>query len=289
MNRDEQQNPSSHISNPSLLPYDQSNPHLNRSITPPPSSDTSTNQLTTSTSTPSPTSHPLQDPLISTLTDQAHSPPLTTAAPTTPQRQSSHDSGVTHTYSPTHITTNGDSPASVSPSSSTSSSPSGSGRVAPNRRVKLYRLKEDSWLDLGTGNCIGLFIEPSNSTSQADEGPWIVVSREGTNESGKPAEVLLKARVQMTGYGSDDEDDDEQGILLEGDEPRVVDSGRYQRQQDTLIVWTDRETKFEMALSFATTVGCAEIWDFITQARKWHGSSHFLCLTSFPFVLTHMR
>lgn len=35
-----------------------------------------------------------------------------------------------------------------------------------------------------------------------------------------------------------------------------------------------------MALSFATTGGCAEIWDFIKQARRWNGE---------PPLLHHLR
>lgn len=68
------------------------------------------------------------------------------------------------------------------------------------------------------------------------------------------------------GYLSDEEDElDGEG----GEGGRVVDPGGYQRQQETLIVWTDGELEREMALSFATATGCGEIWEFIKAARKW--------------------
>lgn len=39
--------------------------------------------------------------------------------------------------------------------------------------------------------------------------------------------------------------------------------GRYRRQQETLIVWKPMNGDTEMALSFAATIGCAEIWEFL--------------------------
>lgn len=39
--------------------------------------------------------------------------------------------------------------------------------------------------------------------------------------------------------------------------------GRYRRQQDTLIVWKSASSDTELALSFAATAGCLEVWQFL--------------------------
>ena len=44
--------------------------------------------------------------------------------------------------------------------------------------------------------------------------------------------------------------------------------GRYRRQQDTLIVWKSAAGETELALSFAATAGCAEVWDFLKIVHK---------------------
>lgn len=46
--------------------------------------------------------------------------------------------------------------------------------------------------------------------------------------------------------------------------------GRYRRQQDTLIVWKSAFGGTELALSFAATAGCAEIWEFLKEVHlRW--------------------
>lgn len=150
------------------------------------------------------------------------------------------------------------------PSDPASSSSPASPAQTP-RRVKLYRLKDDQWLDLGTGNCAGILVEGASH----DEGAWIVVSKEGSPAEGASSE-LLRSRVECSGFLSDEDED-------EPEEDKVCNVGVYQKQQDTLIVWTDKATEMEMALSFATTGGCAEIWQFIKHSRKWQGA-----LLAFP-------
>jgi protein phosphatase-4 regulatory subunit 3 len=41
----------------------------------------------------------------------------------------------------------------------------------------------------------------------------------------------------------------------------------YQRQADTLIVWTELNGK-DYALSFQDVEGCTEVWEFITEVRR---------------------
>ncbi|EGV60890.1 DUF625-domain-containing protein, partial [Yamadazyma tenuis ATCC 10573] len=97
------------------------------------------------------------------------------------------------------------------------------------RRVKVYLLKEDSWLDHGTGFCTG---EIDRDTQK----PYFLVRNELNLE-----EIILKA-------------------FLEG-------STQYQRQQDTLIVWTDPSGK-DIALSFQETEGCADLCEFIVKVQQ---------------------
>lgn len=71
------------------------------------------------------------------------------------------------------------------------------------------------------------------------------------------------------GYFDDDEEDVSSGGKgSEGAEKPDKDEGGYQKQQDTLIVWTDRDANVDMALSFATAAGCSDTWEFIQAARK---------------------
>jgi protein phosphatase-4 regulatory subunit 3 len=51
-------------------------------------------------------------------------------------------------------------------------------------------------------------------------------------------------------------EDDQQRMLLE---TRISHEDGYQRQQDTLIVWTE-PGGIDMALSFQEADGCAQIW-----------------------------
>ncbi|KAL4947836.1 hypothetical protein BDW69DRAFT_189826 [Aspergillus filifer] len=91
-------------------------------------------------------------------------------------------------------------------------------------RVKVYELKENDWFDRGTGFCTGQIIE--------DE-PRIFVESED-----KPLRILLETKISK--------------------------DGRYQKQQDTLIVWTE-PNQTDMALNFQEVEGCALIWNFVQQ------------------------
>ncbi|GAA5827154.1 hypothetical protein JCM11251_001145 [Rhodosporidiobolus azoricus] len=281
------------------------------------------------------------------------------------------------------------SPSSSTGGASPSSSPSSSSSAPPSRRVKVYKLKDDAWIDLGTGTCAGVFLQAGSpeeeegeegeegprlarrgrrDVREEDEGAWIVVRKErppgsgrrrrkaiggqgsptkgkgtyglegaedkmlvegeegegegkeggegGSADEGDEEEeededdsdttVILRTRVQPypPGFSIDDllasnpsgvlsgtEDDDEITTLDESGNT-TLDAGGYQRQQDTLIVWTERSAEglfgpavgeaafaargeeeeggeVEMALSFATSSGCSEIWEFIKAARRF--------------------
>ncbi|CAI6334395.1 unnamed protein product [Periconia digitata] len=95
------------------------------------------------------------------------------------------------------------------------------------KRVKVYELKNNDWFDRGTGFCRGLI---------ANEEAKILVASEDD-----PNRQLLETKISK-------------------------DDG-YQKQQDTLIVWTEQNGT-DMALSFQEPEGCASIWDFVNDVQS---------------------
>ncbi|KAF2125983.1 DUF625-domain-containing protein [Dothidotthia symphoricarpi CBS 119687] len=96
------------------------------------------------------------------------------------------------------------------------------------KRVKVYELKNNDWFDRGTGFCKG-----------------VVVNQE-------EAKILVLS-----------EDDHARQLL----ETRISKDDGYQKQQDTLIVWTEQNGT-DMALSFQEPEGCASIWDFVNEVQS---------------------
>lgn len=111
------------------------------------------------------------------------------------------------------------------------------------RRVKVYLLQGDDWLDNGTGYCMGQVDAESRK-------PYFIVRNESNSE-----DVILQS-------------------YLEG---RI----QYQRQQETLIVWTDLSGK-DLALSFQENEGCEDLCDFIVRVQRESLSP----LISLYYVLT---
>jgi len=95
------------------------------------------------------------------------------------------------------------------------------------RRVKVYLL-EDAWIDNGTGYCFGEIAD--------DKTPYLIVRNELDQ-----TDILLKAKIE--------------GSIT------------FQRQQDTLIVWTDLENH-NIALSFQEKDGCLSLCDFIIKCHR---------------------
>lgn len=96
------------------------------------------------------------------------------------------------------------------------------------RRVKLYALNaERQWDDRGTGHVSSSYIDRLKGIS-----------------------LLVRAETD----GS---------LLLES---RIQPDTAYQKQQDTLIVWSEGEN-FDLALSFQEKAGCEEIWEKICQVQ----------------------
>lgn len=97
------------------------------------------------------------------------------------------------------------------------------------RRVKLYALNADrQWDDRGTGHVSSCYVERLKGTS-----------------------LLVRAESDGT-------------LLLES---KIQPDTAYQKQQDTLIVWSEGDN-FDLALSFQEKAGCDEIWEKICQVNK---------------------
>ncbi|SYW78385.1 related to PSY2 - subunit of protein phosphatase PP4 complex [Ustilago bromivora] len=155
------------------------------------------------------------------------------------------------------------------------------------RRVKVYELKGETWFDRGTGYCAGVydetvdeallvarreekcqFLEGIDVPAEADvdeTGP-VLTNGNGeqgaTNAASTPPQPCQFVVVVSENLGSED-------ILLAS---KVVKEEVYQRQQDTLVVWTE-PTGVDMALSFQEAEGCNEVWEFLTEVQK-----HFMGL-----------
>lgn len=112
-------------------------------------------------------------------------------------------------------------------------------------RVKLFVLHDNDWQDQGTGYCTVKIVETANERKETH----IVVDSEE-----EPGRLMLKESVQQ------------------GD--------NFQRQQETLIVWTQRHTNIDMALSFQEATDCDTIWKDIERninkelhaLSDWHDS-----------------
>ncbi|KAL0070111.1 Platinum sensitivity protein [Marasmius tenuissimus] len=101
------------------------------------------------------------------------------------------------------------------------------------KRVKVYQLIGSRWQDHGTAFCYGHF-----SNDMAD----------GT------CEAMLTARSEKNF----------QDVILS---TTIRSTDVYQRQQDTLIVWTEPDG-IDYALSFQDKEGCAEVWNFIVDVQR---------------------
>ncbi|XP_057678886.1 serine/threonine-protein phosphatase 4 regulatory subunit 3 isoform X2 [Corythoichthys intestinalis] len=96
------------------------------------------------------------------------------------------------------------------------------------RRVKVYTLNEDrQWDDRGTGHVSSVYVDRVKGTS-------------------------LLVRAESDG-----------SLLLES---KINTNTAYQKQQDTLIVWSEAEN-YDLALSFQEKAGCDEIWEKICQVQ----------------------
>ncbi|KAI9507010.1 DUF625-domain-containing protein [Russula earlei] len=100
------------------------------------------------------------------------------------------------------------------------------------KRVKVYELINSRWVDQGTALCFG----------QYEDGEAALIAKAEANMS----EIILKTTIRS--------------------------SDVYQRQQDTLIVWTEPDG-VDYALSFQDPEGCMELWNFILEVQSLRANS----------------
>ncbi|KAK4193870.1 component of IIS longevity pathway SMK-1-domain-containing protein [Podospora australis] len=123
------------------------------------------------------------------------------------------------------------STASSNPAATTATATTAAA-TADRKRVKVYELRNNDWFDRGTGFCSACFV---------------------VIEEGQPKEPRVIVQ-------SEDQPD---RLLLE---TKIVKDDGFQKQQDTLIVWTDHGV--DMALSFQEAEGCQTIWKFIDGVQQ---------------------
>ncbi|KAF8076723.1 component of IIS longevity pathway SMK-1-domain-containing protein [Lyophyllum atratum] len=114
------------------------------------------------------------------------------------------------------------------------------------KRVKVYELIGARWMDQGTAFCFGQFQE------ETSEALLIARSERSYNE------IILSTVIRSNDV--------------------------YQRQQDTLIVWTEPDG-VDYALSFQDPEGCSEVWNFICDVqRHMNGGDDQANITSSPQI-----
>ncbi len=152
------------------------------------------------------------------------------------------------------------------------------------RRVKVYELKGETWFDRGTGYCAASMMRRRRSPSRGAAGRGKCQFLEGIDV---PAEADVDEErantgcrlrrsscVKGTAAALPFRGGGQRESRIRGHPTRQqgCQGGGLQRQQDTLVVWTE-PTGVDMALSFQEAEGCNEVWEFLTEVQK-----HFMGL-----------
>jgi protein phosphatase-4 regulatory subunit 3 len=69
-------------------------------------------------------------------------------------------------------------------------------------------------------------------------------------------------------------------------ESKIQPDTAYQKQQETLIVWSEGEN-YDLALSFQEKAGCDEIWEKICQVNDFTLLIRVAFLYERPFLSLH--
>ncbi|KIM63610.1 hypothetical protein SCLCIDRAFT_1214004 [Scleroderma citrinum Foug A] len=104
------------------------------------------------------------------------------------------------------------------------------------KRVKVYELIGSRWVDQGTAYCFGQ-LDDSNQA-------FLIARSEADFDK-----IILSTAIRSNDV--------------------------YQRQQDSLIVWTEPDGA-DYALSFQDAEGCAEVWNFIIEVQRHLNADHGL-------------
>lgn len=149
------------------------------------------------------------------------------------------------------------------------------------RRVKVYELAGETWEDRGTGYCAGVYDEGQDEALLVARLEEHSIKLEGAMpDPRRPANRL----DPLLPVGSEDESESDANpdrgpfpyfLIVSQDlntdaimlKSRVVKEDVYQKQQETLVVWTEPDGT-DMALSFQEAEGCMEVWEFIIEVQK---------------------
>ena len=126
------------------------------------------------------------------------------------------------------------------------------------RRVKLYALNADrQWDDRGTGHVTSTYVDRLKGVSllvRAESDGMLLLLSHFSNLKiiDYSVRLMIWWRSDLITIGT---------LLLES---KIQTDTAYQKQQETLIVWSEGDN-FDLALSFQEKAGCDEIWEKICQ------------------------
>ncbi|GME67960.1 unnamed protein product [Ambrosiozyma monospora] len=131
------------------------------------------------------------------------------------------------------------------------------------KRVKVYTLEGDKWIDRGTGLCSGelIPIEKTEQSSSSQQRQQRQNKNQNQNQSQNHEGDDQRSRQKP--HFIVREEDNESEIILNA---IIEGTTQYQRQQDTLIVWSDNEGN-DYALSFQEPEGCLELCEFLIKVQ----------------------
>ncbi|CAO1623398.1 unnamed protein product [Sympodiomycopsis kandeliae] len=149
------------------------------------------------------------------------------------------------------------------------------------RRVKVYELSGETWEDRGTGYCAGVYDEGQDEALLVARLEEHSIKLEGAMPDPRRPANRLDPLLPVGSEGDPDgdanadrgpfpyflivsQDLSTDAIMLKS---RVVKEDVYQKQQETLVVWTEPDGT-DMALSFQEAEGCMEVWEFIIEVQK---------------------
>ncbi|KAL7410975.1 component of IIS longevity pathway SMK-1-domain-containing protein [Mrakia frigida] len=262
--------PSSSPNSHTTTPTKSTTPTRPLSTTPtdiPPSNSPSTPTATTTTSSQSPSS--TSSTSSSPSTPQRVSPSINNS-PSTPTGQQPPSSPSSSSVADVDDILDLD--LELSPSSSQPDSDRERSSSSELKKVKVYELRNDSWFDRGTGHVHGLYDE---GTDQA----LLVVTAEvlmldpAEEEDGGGGGFVKEDAAEEDGAGGVENETTIRTIRSKGVEGKILMHSHiqgkdvYQRQQDTLIVWTEPDGT-DIALSFADPDDCENVWEFVLEVQK---------------------
>ncbi|KAJ5495127.1 hypothetical protein N7539_000243 [Penicillium diatomitis] len=143
------------------------------------------------------------------------------------------------------------------------------------KRVKVYELRQNDWFDRGTGFCTGHISGVCDNLALSLPCITFSVARSSFVDAptSRSRDLLIAWRAESSNRRQPEDEipriyveseDEPIRVLLES---KITKEDGYQKQQETLIVWTESDGT-DMALSFQEAEGCAVIWDFVHSVQQ---------------------